>query len=53
MKSHKMKSGGAKSGTTTGMSSGSNRGTARNPPGQGNVGPGTDYNAGRSSGGKY
>jgi hypothetical protein len=31
---------------------GSNRGDARNPSGQGNVGPGTDNNAGRNSGGK-
>jgi uncharacterized low-complexity protein len=45
----------AKSGATTGMSSGmagSNKGDARNPSGQGNVGPGTDNNAGRNSGGK-
>lgn len=44
-----------KSGATTGMSrgmAGSNKGDARNPSGQGNVGPGTDNNAGRNSGGK-
>jgi hypothetical protein len=44
-----------KAGTTTGMSkgmSGANKGDARNPSGQGNVGPGTDNNAGRNSGGK-
>jgi hypothetical protein len=43
-----------KAGTTTGMNkgmAGSNKG-ARNPSGQGNVGPGTDNNAGRNSGGK-
>ena len=45
-----------KSGTTTGMKT--NKGgmskseAARNPSGQGNVGPGTDNNAGKSSGGK-
>jgi hypothetical protein len=45
----------SKSGTTTGMSSGmagSNKGDARKPSGQGNVGPGTDNNAGKNSGGK-
>jgi hypothetical protein len=53
MKSGKMmKSSKMKSGTTTGMSAGSNKGTARNPSGQGNVGPGTDNNAGPNSGGK-
>jgi hypothetical protein len=44
-----------KSGTTTGMNkgmAGANKGDARNPSGQGNVGPGTDNNAGRNSGGK-
>ena len=44
-----------KAGTTTGMNkgmAGSNKGNARNPSGQGNVGPGTDNNAGRNSGGK-
>jgi hypothetical protein len=44
-----------KAGTTTGMSkgmAGANKGDARNPSGQGNVGPGTDNNAGRNSGGK-
>jgi hypothetical protein len=48
-----------KSGTTTGTGmknnngmAGSNKGDARNPSGQGNVGPGTDNNAGRNSGGK-
>jgi hypothetical protein len=44
-----------KAGTTTGMNkgmAGSNKGDARNPSGQGNVGPGTDNNAGRNSGGK-
>jgi hypothetical protein len=46
-----------KSGTTTGTGmnkgmAGSNKGDARNPSGQGNVGPRTDNNAGRNSGGK-
>jgi hypothetical protein len=44
-----------KAGTTTGMNkgmAGSNKGDARNPSGQGNVGPGTDNNAGKNSGGK-
>ena len=44
-----------KPGTTTGMKTsktGINKGDARNPSGQGNVGPGTDNNAGRNSGGK-
>lgn len=44
-----------KAGTTTGMNkgmAGSNKGNARNPSGQGNVGFGTDNNAGRNSGGK-
>ena len=44
-----------KAGTTTGMNkgmAGSNKGNARNPSGQGNVGLGTDNNAGRNSGGK-
>jgi hypothetical protein len=40
MKSGKMKSSKMKSGTTTGMSSRTNRGDARNPSGQGNVGGG-------------
>jgi len=43
-----------KSGTTTGSSMKSsahvNKGVARNPSGQGNVGPGTDNNAGNNSG---
>jgi|SRR6267378_301595 hypothetical protein len=47
MKSGKMKSSKMKSGTTTGMSAGAHKGDARNPSGQGNVGPGTDSNAGR------
>jgi hypothetical protein len=38
--------------TGTGMATGSQRGTTRNPSGQGNVGPGTDNNAGPNSGGK-
>ena len=38
---------------TTGMNQGGmNKGDLRNPSGQGNVGPGTDNNAGRNSGGK-
>jgi hypothetical protein len=44
-----------KAGTTTGMNkgmAGSNKGDARNPSGQGNVGPGTDNNTGKNSGGK-
>jgi len=31
---------------------GANKGDVRNPSGQGNVGPGTDNNAGKNSGGK-
>jgi hypothetical protein len=46
-----------KSGTTTGSGmnngmTGSKKGDARNPSGQGNVGSGTDNNAGKNSGGK-
>jgi hypothetical protein len=44
-----------KPGMTTGSgmnNAGSNRGDARNPSGQGNVGPGTDNKAGPNSGGK-
>ncbi|GAC1337633.1 MAG: hypothetical protein NVS2B1_02610 [Bradyrhizobium sp.] len=37
---------------TTGMGSGANKGNAANPSGQGNVGPGTNNNAGPASGGK-
>jgi opacity protein-like surface antigen len=54
-KSKTTKSKSMKKGMTTGMSSGmggANKGDARNPSGQGNVGPGTDNNAGRNSGGK-
>jgi hypothetical protein len=56
-KSH-MKSGEkshTRSTATTGMNrgtAGSNKGDARNPSGQGNVGSGTDNNAGRNSGAK-
>src|SRR3954470_6707164 len=42
-------------GMTTGTAmkqGGANKGDARNPSGQGNVGPGTDNNAGKNSGGK-
>jgi hypothetical protein len=46
-----------KDGMTTGAGmnngvAGANKGDARNPSGQGNVGPGTDNNAGHNSGGK-
>jgi hypothetical protein len=37
---------------TTGMSGGASKGNAANPSGQGNVGPGTNNNAGPASGGK-
>jgi hypothetical protein len=48
-----MKSSKMKSGTTTGMNKGMSGSSARrNPSGQGNVGPGTDNNAGTNSGGK-
>jgi len=47
MKSGKMKSSKMKSGTTTGMSTGAKKGDARSPSR-----PGTDNNAGRTSGGK-
>jgi len=47
----------SKEGMTTGAGmnkgmAGANKGDKKNPSGQGNVGPGTDNNAGRNSGGK-
>jgi hypothetical protein len=44
-----------KSGTITGAgmnNASSDKGHSRNPSGQGNVGPATDNNAGKNSGGK-
>jgi len=48
MKSGKVKHSKMKSGTTTGMSSGSRKGDLRNP--SGSAGSGSDINAGKSSG---
>ncbi len=50
MKSGKTEHSKMKSGTTTGTSSGSKKGELRNP--SGNVGSGSDINAGKSSGSK-
>ena len=50
MKSGKMKTSKMKSGTTTGMSSGSSKRGARNPSGQGNAAPGADNDAGSDRG---
>ena len=50
MKSSHVKSSKMKTGTTTGMNSGSNKSDARSPAGQSNAG--TDANAGKSGGSK-
>ena len=42
----------ASSMTTTGMGGGASKGNAANPSSQGNVGPGTNNNAGPSKGGR-
>jgi hypothetical protein len=47
-----MKSSNMKSGTTTGMSTGSRKGEARNPAGQGSAGTGSDNNAAKKGGSK-
>ena len=52
MKSHRMTSSKMKSGTTTGMSTGSRKGEARNPAGQGSAGTGSDDNAAKKGGSK-